>query len=87
MTPLNEKARHTSESHWQEANQTFLDGEMRRLRLLLQRRVHWLRRLWRHDPLENYQGLVISEAQADWLLAGEDHQAEALFYQEDLEAK
>jgi AAA+ superfamily predicted ATPase len=86
VTPLNEKAQHTSESRWQEANQTYLDGEMRRLRLLLQRRVLWLRRLWRHDSLENFQGLVISEAQADWLLAGEDHQAEALFYREDPEA-
>jgi len=87
MTALNEDTRRTSEARWQEANQTYLDGEMRRLRLLLQRRVLWLRRLWRHDSLESYQGLVISEAQADWLLAGEDNQAEARFYREDPEAK
>jgi hypothetical protein len=60
-----EKAHYASESRWLEANQTYLDAEMRRLRLLLQRRVLWLRRLWRHDPLENYKGLVISEVQAD----------------------
>jgi SpoVK/Ycf46/Vps4 family AAA+-type ATPase len=83
---LNEKAHHASESRWLEANQTYLDEEMRRLRLLLQRRVLWLRHLWRHDPLENYQGLVISEVQADWLLAGEDRQAEVRFYREDPEA-
>src|SRR5215207_10581039 len=84
----NQKARHISEeSRWQEANQTYLDEEMRRLRLLLQRRVLWLRRLWRDDPLENYQGLVISEAQADRLLAGEDRRAEARFYREDQQAK
>jgi hypothetical protein len=83
---LNEKAHHASESRWLEANQTYLDGEVRRLRLLLQRRVLWLRHLWRHDPLENYQGLVISEAQADWLLAGEDRQAEARFYREEPKA-
>ena len=87
MTTSNEKARHTPESRWQEANQTYLNHEMWRLRLLLQRRVLWLRRLWRHDPLENYQGLVISEAQADWLLAGEDRHTEARFYREDPKAK
>jgi AAA+ superfamily predicted ATPase len=81
-----EKAHYASESRWLEANQTYLDAEMRRLRLLLQRRVLWLRRLWRHDPLENYKGLVISEVQADWLLAGEDRQAEAQFYREDPKA-
>jgi SpoVK/Ycf46/Vps4 family AAA+-type ATPase len=77
----------TPESSWAENNRAYLDEEMRRLRMLLQRRVLWLRRLWRHDPLENYQGLVISESQADRLLAGEDPGAEARFYREDPEAK
>src|SRR5215213_5072341 len=76
----------TSAMRWAEINRAYLDEEMRRLRLLLQRRVLWLRLLWRHDPLENYQGLVISEAQANWLLAGEDRQAEARFYREDPKA-
>ena len=72
--------------NWLAVNQAYLDGELRLLRLLLQRRVLWLRRQWQHDPLQNYQGLVISDAQADWLLAGEDRQAEARFYREDPEA-
>jgi AAA+ superfamily predicted ATPase len=59
---------------------------MRRLRLFLHRRVLGLRRLWCRDPLEEYRGLVISESQADWLLAGEDREAEARFYREDPEA-
>jgi SpoVK/Ycf46/Vps4 family AAA+-type ATPase len=68
---------------WADQNELCLNLELQRLRLLLQRRVLWLRQLWRHDPLENFQGLVITEAQADWSLAGEDHQAEQKFYKED----
>lgn len=76
----------TAVSTWAEANRCFLDTEEQRLRLLLQRRVLWLRRQWRHDPVQAYQGQVISEVQADWLLTGEDRRAEACFYQEDAEA-
>src|SRR5829696_6133651 len=83
---LSQSETRTSDLSWAEKNQTYLNQEMRRLRLLLQRRVLWLRRLWRHDPLENYQGLVISEAQSDWLLAGEDREAEARYYREDSRA-
>jgi hypothetical protein len=68
---------------WATDNQAYLNQELRRLRLLLQRRVLWLRRQWRHDPLQTYQAQVISEEQADWLLAGEDTQAEMRFYCED----
>lgn len=68
---------------WEEANWTYLELALRRLRLLLQRRVLWLRKQWKHDPLQEYQGLVISDAHADWLLAGEDFQAEDQFYEED----
>jgi len=73
-------------ANWAEVNGACLGLEMQRLRLLLRRRVRWLRRLWRHDPLENYQGLVITEAQADWCLNGEDREAEAKFYREDQDA-
>jgi ATP-dependent 26S proteasome regulatory subunit len=83
---LDEQARLAAESRWQEGNRTCLDAETYRLRLLLQRRVLWLRRLWRHDPLEEYRGMLISDAQADWLLAGEDRQAEARFYREEPQA-
>ncbi len=71
---------------WTEAHRAWLDAELRRLRGLLQRRVLWLRRQWKHDPLQAWQGTVISDAQADNLLAGEDAQAAAIFYREDPEA-
>lgn len=74
------------ETSWRAANRTYLEAELRRLRLLLRRRVQWLRRQWRHDPLQTYQTQVISEEQADWLLGGEDCPAEMRFYQEDAEA-
>ena len=76
----------STEVTWVTANRDYLDAELRCLRLLLQRRVLWLRRQWKHDPLQSYQAQVISEVQADWLLAGEDAQAEARFYREDSEA-
>lgn len=72
---------------WYEENRIYLEDGLARLRYLLQRRVLWLRRQWQHDPLPNYQGMLISEDRADWLLAGEDHHAEKRFYQEDPEAK
>jgi ATPase family associated with various cellular activities (AAA) len=68
---------------WLEANRACLHAELRRLRLLLHRRVLWLRRHWRHDPLKAWQGLVISDEQADDLLVGEDSGAEARFHRED----
>jgi hypothetical protein len=68
---------------WRTANQAYLNAELDRLRLLIRRRVLWLRRRWSVDPLQTYQGLVISEAQADWLLAGDEAGAEARFHQED----
>ncbi len=76
----------STEVTWVAANQAYLDAELQRLQLLLQRRVLWLRRQWKHDPLQNYQGQVISEAQADWLLAGENTQTEARFYRDDTQA-
>jgi hypothetical protein len=81
-----EKRPSGAECSWQEVNQDFLEKQLRRLRLLLRRRVLWLRRQWRQDPLQSCQGLIISDVQADWLLAGEDRQAEARFHQEDPEA-
>ena len=72
---------------WFVDNQSYLGTQLRRLRLVLQRRVLWLRRRWRNDPLHPYQGMVISEAQADWLLAGGDRKAEASFHQDDQERR
>jgi hypothetical protein len=76
----------TREMSWTAANRACLEAELVRLRLLLHRRVLWLRRLWKHDPLQAWQGLVISDQQADGLLAGDDPQGEARFYREDPEA-
>jgi ATPase family associated with various cellular activities (AAA) len=64
----------------------FPHGDMTRVRLLLSRRVLWLRRRWAHNPLREYRGMVISDQQADELLAGQDRAAEQAFYHDDPEA-
>jgi len=71
---------------WRRANQAYLDDELQRLRQLLLRRVMWLRCQWQQDPLQRYQGLVISDDQVNWLLARVDHRVEESFYQDDSEA-
>ncbi len=71
---------------WLVANREYVEAELHRLRLLLRRRVLWLRRVWNHDPLQSYQGLVITESQAASLLAGEDVRAERGFYETNPEA-
>lgn len=80
---VNEQQQDPSGHDWQEANHRYLNDQLRRLRLLLQRRVRWLRCQWQHDPLQTYRHQVISNAQADWLLAGEDQHAEMHFYHAD----
>ena len=70
----------------QNANEPYLDLAMRRVRLLLHRRILWLRKAWKQDPLQSYRGLVISEEQADALLADRGWSAEARFYRQDPEA-
>jgi winged helix domain-containing protein/ATPase family protein associated with various cellular activities (AAA) len=75
-----------AEISWREAHRAWLDAELQRLRLRLHQRVLWLRRQWKHDPLQAWQGMVISDAQADSLLAGEDVHGEAIFYREDPDA-
>ena len=64
----------------------FPHGDVTRVRLLLGRRVLWLRRHWEHNPLREYRGMVISDQQADALLAGQDRAAEQAFYHDDPEA-
>ena len=44
---------------WRESNQVYLELELERLRLLVERRVLWLRSRWRHDPLAGFQSMVI----------------------------
>lgn len=71
----------------QDANQDYLATSLEWLRLILHRRILWLRQQWRHNPLQNFQMQVISDDQADWLLSSEDVSAELRFYQEDSSAK
>ena len=65
---------------WKLDNCELLAAEMKRLRLLLRRRALWLRRQWSHEAAQDYLACKISDAQADWLLSGEDREAEAAFY-------
>ena len=57
---------------WAAANDAYLGLQLRRLRRLLQRRALWLRTRWSQDPLQEYRGLVVSDAQAELLFA-DDH--------------
>jgi SpoVK/Ycf46/Vps4 family AAA+-type ATPase len=83
---MNETPAMAEPSRWRQANREHLEAETARLRLLLHRRALWLRRHWAHDSSQDYMALRISEAQADWLLAGEDRAAEASFYATDPDA-
>lgn len=79
-----------SKPSWSPGNQQYLRAELGRLRLLLQRRVLWLRKLWKRElapELQNFQGLVITDADADLLLASDPAAAEQAFYSEDEEAR
>jgi hypothetical protein len=71
---------------WRLANQAYLLAQVQRVRLLLHRRVLWLRQCWSSDPLQPSAGLVVSDVRADGLLAGEDLDGEAKFFREDAEA-
>ncbi|HZR30128.1 MAG TPA: ATP-binding protein [Terriglobales bacterium] len=72
---------------WRSANFRYLEAEMAWLRLLLHRRVLWLRKHWRRDSAQNYLGWAISDHEADLLLAGKDRQEELNFYKSDPEAQ
>jgi hypothetical protein len=71
---------------WKQANREHLEAETARLRLLLHRRALWLRRHWGRDALQDDMTWRISEAQADWLLTGEDKTSEADFHATDSDA-
>src|SRR5262249_8219096 len=71
---------------WKRANREHIELELARLRLLLQRRSLWLRRQWAHDSSQDYMAWRISEAQADWLLLGENRASEPGFYANDPDA-
>src|SRR5690349_20400950 len=71
---------------WSEANRRHLGAEMTRLRLLLHRRVLWLRRHWAHEGPQDSMTWRISDAQADWLLNGSRDDEESAFYDTDADA-
>ncbi len=54
---------------WAAANQAMLYRDLCRLRLLLKRRVLWLRAQWGPENASEYQGLLIRDVHADRLLA------------------
>src|ERR1039457_6609992 len=75
---------------WSAANYAYLEAELERLRLLLHRRVLWLRTLWKRDPavsLESLGSLIISDESADDLLNGESPEAEIRFFERDEAAR
>jgi ATPase family associated with various cellular activities (AAA) len=72
---------------WRLANHAYLLAQVERVCLLLHRRVLWLRHCWSSDPLQPSSGLVVSDQQADRLLAGADPGREASFHREDLAAR
>lgn len=72
--------------NWAKENQAYLESQLDLLRLLLQRKSLWLRHQWKDDPLQTYKGMVISDVQADRLLANNNNaQAEYQFYRDDSE--
>jgi hypothetical protein len=71
---------------WQVANMEYLQAEFTRLRLLLERRVLWLRSVWKRDlapQYQNFQGLVITDSDADQLLHPASAESEPRFYATD----
>ena len=69
---------------WRRVNLDVLTLSVQRLRLLLHRRILWLRQQWQEDPLTEYRGLVVSDERADTLLSPHADD-EAAFYASDPE--
>jgi hypothetical protein len=59
-----------------------LDLELERVRLLVHRRILWLRAWWGEDPFHGAGALVVSDARADALARTPDPGAEAAFQRE-----
>lgn len=77
-------------TQWLAANYDYLHAELGRLRLLLHRRVLWLRQGWKRDGTQvppGFQGAVITDSDVDLLLNSNDVDAEARFYEEDETAR
>lgn len=77
-------------SQWLAANHEYLLAELGRLRLLLHRRILWLRQGWKVQTIQdvnNFQGTVITDSDIDQLLNTEAVDAEGHFYQQDNAAR
>ncbi len=75
---------------WSTANQDYLRTGLARLRLLLERRILWQRTVWKQSlakESQGFQGLVITDSEADLLLNANDPAAEAHFYDHDDDAR
>ena len=75
------------ERDWRRANHEYLLAQIERVRLLLHRRVLWLRHCWTADPLQPSSGLVVSDVQVDRLLTRHDRADEARFQRDDPAAR
>jgi hypothetical protein len=75
---------------WSTANHEYLKTGLARLRVLLERRVLWQRKIWKHslaNEAQSFQGLVITDSEADLLLHPDDVDAEVHFYEQDDDAR
>lgn len=81
----------TEPTTWFAANAVYLEGQWQRLRLLLERRILWLRRQWRGDDssaaIAGGADAVIRDAAADQLLASEDASVVQAFFETDRRAR
>jgi hypothetical protein len=74
---------------WSAANEECLQNGLARLRLLLERRILWLRNVWKLNlakDSQSFQGMVITDSEANLLLRDNTH-GESLFYERDEEAR
>jgi len=76
---------------WSAANQEYLRSGLARLRLLLERRILWQRKVWKSglakESQSSFQGLIITDSEADLLLNPDEAAAEAHFYEHDDDAR
>lgn len=72
---------------WAEANRRYMWTRLDWLRLVLRRRALWLRSRWSEEGLWSGDGRILSDHQADLLLAGEDTEIVARFLATDPEAQ
>ena len=87
MEKTDKKIYTEEEQPWLEQNRNYVLSYLKWLRTILHRRILWLRIHWQHDPLHKYRIEAVSDAQADWLLIGEDYPAERKFYIENEDAR